>query len=160
MFKTYQRGKDHRNSFVFLSRCILHAFQSRLSISFDRGNSSSCWGQCCHRVQLVDGVGSAPETTEHCHLNLGSRLHITDNILGGRQGFPSSHSGPRLPLQACKSWRQHLVTKWRFLVRSQDKEGGVMPKKPDPNHHWNPLTVPRARAILVAFPHHSCDWVI
>lgn len=61
------------------------------------------------------------ETTEPCQLNLGSRLPITANVLGGGQWFPPSHSGPRLPLQACESGRQRLVNKGIFLVRSQDK---------------------------------------
>lgn len=102
------------------------------------------------------------ETTELCQLNLGSRLPITNNVLGGRQWFPSSHSGPRLPLQACQSRRQHLVSKWMFLVRTQDKarrgcsqqaRSRPSPKSPwlYPEHEppwWHfPITVLTARVI-------------
>ena len=113
-------GKDHSNGFVFLSQCILRAFQSCLCIFFDSKNSFSCGAGAATVGSRY--MGGAPETTEHCQLNLGSRLCITGNVLGGREIIPLFTLRPQATSAGLQGGRKHLVTNWIHLVRSHGKE--------------------------------------
>lgn len=122
-------GKDHRNGFVFLSWCILRAFQSRLYIFFDRKNSFSCWGQCRHSRQSVYGLGSRN--------NRALSAKPWKQIVCYRQHFGRESIIPLFMLRPQATLVGLLPTEYAWWEVTARKRG-IAPNEPGPNHHRRP----------------------
>lgn len=154
MFKTYRRGKAHRKSFVFLSRCILHGFHPCLSISFARRNSSSCWG---HHKQLV--CGAAPLWNSRAVSAKPWKQIANYKQRSGRKAvIPFFTLGPQAASAGLSEQKTAPCQQMNVLGENsgQGKEG-LWPTSLVLTITKISLTLPRAWATLVAFPHHCHD---
>ena len=103
--KHISRGKDHRNGFVFLTRCMLRAFQSRLSVFFDRKNSFSCRGQCGHGGQPERGASSRNSRAKAWKQMMRYRQHFV-----GQRIIPLFTLRPPATSAGLQGGREHRVT--------------------------------------------------